>query len=94
MLRRTLGSRGRKGEGGCYICGVLHEEGAHLRRGVHHHLWEAILRGGSYYKGQDKGKARAKVKQEQSQSKGIRKKTKASKGRKAHQGKGRLTSQG
>jgi hypothetical protein len=47
-------------------CGVLHEEGAHLRRGAHHHLWEAILRGGSYYKGQDKGKAR----QEQRSSKG------------------------
>jgi hypothetical protein len=68
--------------------GILHEEGAHLRRGAHHHFWEAILRGGSYYKGQDKGKARAKIKQRH------QKKTKASKGRKAHQGKGHLTSQG
>jgi hypothetical protein len=52
------------------------------------------LRGGGYYKGKAKASKSSKVKQEQRQSKGIRIKTKASKGRKAHQGKGRLTSQG
>jgi hypothetical protein len=58
--------------------GILHE-GAHLRRGAHHHLWEAILRGGSYYKGKNKGKAREKVKQEQSQTKSIRKRQRQAK---------------
>jgi hypothetical protein len=88
LLRRTLGSRGRKGE----------EEGATygfcLRRGCTISLWEDFLRGGGYYKGKAKASKSSKVKQEKRQSKGIRIKTKASKGRKAHQGKGRLTSQG
>jgi hypothetical protein len=48
---------------------VLHEEGAHLRRGRTIILWEAFLRGGGYYKGKAKakqevkGQARAKAKQ-------------------------------
>jgi hypothetical protein len=57
-------------------------------------LEEAFLRGGGYYKGKDKGKASSKGKQEQSQGKGIKIKTKQAKRRKAHQGKGCLTSQG
>jgi hypothetical protein len=67
---------------------VLHEEGAHLTRGVHHHLVGGFLERRRLLQGQGKGK------QEQRQGKGIRIKTKASKGRKAHQGKGCLTSKG
>jgi hypothetical protein len=37
LKRRTLELRGCKCEGG-HTIGVLHEEGAHLRRGAHHHL--------------------------------------------------------
>jgi hypothetical protein len=67
---------------------------AHLRRGRTISLWEAFLRGGGYYKGKAKASKRSKVKQEQRQGKGIRIKTKQAKRRKAHQGKGHLTSQG
>jgi hypothetical protein len=49
--------------------GVLHEEGAHLRRGAHHHLVGGFLERRELLQGQDKGKqefkgqARAKAKQ-------------------------------
>jgi hypothetical protein len=52
------------------------------------------LRERGYYKGKAKASKSSEVKQEKRQGKGIRIKTKASKGRKTHQGKGLLTSQG
>ena len=52
------------------------------------------MRGGGYYKGKAKASKRSKVKQEKRQRKCIRIKIETSKGRKAHQGKGHLTSQG
>jgi hypothetical protein len=52
------------------------------------------LRGGGYYKGKKKESNTSKANQEKRKSKGIRIKTKESKGRKTHQGKGCLTSQG
>jgi hypothetical protein len=72
----------------------LLEEGAHLRRERTISLWEAFLRGGGYYKGKEKERKSSKVKEEKKKSKGIKIKTDVSKGRKAHQGKGCLTSQG
>jgi hypothetical protein len=51
------------------LCGVLHEEGAHLRRGAHHHLVggfferRRILQGKFKGKKEFKGKAREKEKQ-------------------------------
>jgi hypothetical protein len=88
LLRHTLGSRGHKGEedGSTY--------GFFLRRGHTISLWEDFLRGGGYYKGKEKASKRSKFKQEKRQRKCIRINIEASKGRKAHQGKGRLTSQG
>jgi hypothetical protein len=57
-------------------CGVLLEEGAHLSRGAHHHLWEALLRGGSFNKGKEKERQGSKIKKRKGQSKGKGKMTK------------------
>jgi hypothetical protein len=72
LLRCTLGSRGRKGEGGCYLWFLL-EEGAHLRRGAHHTFVGGYLERRELLQGQGKGKqgfkgqARARLKQRQTE---------------------------
>jgi hypothetical protein len=68
LLRHTLGCRGRKGEGGCYLW-IFLEKGAHLRREAHHTFVRGylerreILQGKSKGKKGFKGQARARLKQ-------------------------------
>jgi hypothetical protein len=66
--------------------------GAHLRGGAHHHLEEIFLWRGRLLQRKGKRQGKFRVKQEQRKIKD-QDKDKASKRKKAHQGKGHLTSQ-
>jgi hypothetical protein len=68
--------------------------GAHLRGGAHHHLEEVFLVRGRLLQRQGQRQGKFRGKQEAKAKQRIRIKTKQARGRKAHQGKGHLTSQG
>jgi hypothetical protein len=88
LLRHSLGCRGRKGEGGHYLWSFARGGGAPSLVG-------GTLKRRELQQGQGKGKARLKRSSKgKVKAKAKGRGSKASKGIRAHQGKGRLASRG